>query len=87
MASKRGPKDTDFDSDSFDDFDDFEDELDDDLDNVKHLSKDFYSADWEDPNESDYRFSTRRKIERRKELKDLYSELEDTDELDFGKDW
>jgi hypothetical protein len=87
MASKHGPKDTDFDSDSFDDYDDFEDELDDDLDNVKDLSKGFYSADWEDPNESDYSFSTRRKIERRKELKDLYSELEDDDELDFGKDW
>ena len=87
MASKHGPKNTDFDSDPFDDYDDLEDELDDDLGNIKHLSKDFYSTDWEDPNESDYRFSTRRKIERRKDLKDLYSELDDGDELDFGNEW
>jgi len=86
MANKHGPKSKDFDSDSFDDYDDFEDELDDDLDNIDHLSKDFYDTDWEDPNESDYRFSPRRKIERRKELKDLYSELDDGDELDFGNE-
>jgi hypothetical protein len=87
MGTKHGSKNTEFDSDPYDDYEDYEDELDDDLGNIKHLSKDFYSTDWEDPSESDYRFSTRRKIERRKDLKNLYSELDDGDELDFGNEW
>jgi len=84
MGSKNRLKATDFDADSFDDF---EDEYGDDLGNLKELSKDFYSTDWEDPSESEYRFSTRRKIERRRDLKNLYSELDDGDELDFGNEW
>jgi hypothetical protein len=81
MGSKRGPKATDLDADSFDDF---EDDFDDNLGNLKNLSRDFYSTDWEDPSE---RFSTRRKIERRKDLRDLYSQFDDGDELDFGNEW
>ncbi|HEY5775331.1 MAG TPA: hypothetical protein VIS57_04535 [Xanthomonadales bacterium] len=87
MGTKHGPKTPEFDSDPYDDYEDYEDELDDDLGNIKHLSKDFYSTDWEDPSESDYRFSARRKIERRKDLKNLYSDLDDGDELDFGNEW
>ena len=87
MASKHGPKDMDFDSDPYDDFDDFEDDLDDDLDNIKHLSKDFYSTDWEDPNDSDYRYGNRRKSTRKRDHKDQYSDFDDGDELDFGNEW
>jgi hypothetical protein len=83
MASKRGPKDMDFDSDPFDDLEDF----DDDLDNIGNLSKDFYSTDWEDPNDSDYRYGNRRKSGRRKEHKGHYSDFDDGDELDFGNEW
>lgn len=87
MGSKRAPKAPDFDSDPIEDYEDYEDELDDDLGNIKDLSKDFYSADWEDPSESEYRFSNRRKSERRKEFKDSYSDIDDGDELDFGNEW
>lgn len=87
MARQNGPKDTDFDSDPYDDFDDFEDDLDDDLDNIRHLSKDFYSTDWEDPNDSDYRYGNRQKSGRRKAQKHHYSDFDDGDELDFGNEW
>ena len=87
MGTKHGPKTPDYDSDPYDDYEDYEEELDDDLGNIKHLSKDFYSTDWEDPSESDYRFNTRRKSERRKDLKNLYSDFDDGDELDFGNEW
>jgi len=87
MGSKQSPKASDLDSDLYEDYEDYEDELDDDLGNVKDLSKDFYSTDWEDPSESDYRFNNRRKNERRRELKNLYSEPDDGDELDFGNEW
>lgn len=68
-----------FDSDPYDGY---EDELDDDLDNLGNLSKDFYSTDWEDPSGSESRISTRRKIERRNDLKALYSQFDDWDDLD-----
>lgn len=90
MGTKHGPKNSDFDSDSYDDFEDFEDfeeELGDDLGNIKHLSKDFYSTDWEDPSESDYRFNTKRRGDRKKSNKDQYYDSDDGDELDFGNEW
>jgi len=73
-----------FDSDPYDGY---EGELDDDLDNVGNLSKDFYSTDWEDPSGSESRFSTRRKIERRNDLKALYSQFDDWEELDLSSEW
>lgn len=87
MGSKQSPKAPDLDSDPYEDYEGYGDELDDDLGNIKDLSKDFYSTDWEDPSEPDYRFNTRRKIGRKKEHKNLYSELDDADELDFGNEW
>ena len=65
----------------------YEDELDDDLDNLGNLSKDFYSTDWEDPSGPESRFSTRRKIERRNDLKELYSQFDDWDDLDLSSEW
>ena len=90
MGSKRKPKKPDYELDSYDDYDDYdvyEEEFGDDIGNINKLSKDFYSTDWEDPSESEHRFSTRRKIERRNDLRDLYSQVDDLDEIDFGNEW
>ncbi|MFC1776807.1 hypothetical protein ACFL3I_05650 [Pseudomonadota bacterium] len=73
-----------FDSDSFDEY---EDELDGDLSDLGNFSKDFYSTDWEDPSGSERRFSTRRKIERRNDLKELDSQFDDWDDFDLTTEW
>ena len=90
MGSKKKPKTRDYESDLFDDFDeydDYEDEFGDDIGNLRRLSKDFYSTDWEDPSDSEHRFSTRRKIERRNDLRNLLSQIDDGDELEFDNNW
>lgn len=90
MGSKRKPKKRDYESDLYDDFDnyyDYEEEFGDDIGNLKNLSKDFYNTDWEDPSDSDHRISTRRKIERRNDLRNLYMQIDDGDEFEFGNDW
>lgn len=84
MGSKRRPNSQEFDSDPYDEY---EDELDDDLDNLGDLSKDFYSTDWEDPSRSERRFSTRRKIERRNDLKKLHAQFDDWDDSDLSDEW
>ena len=84
MGRKRRSDLQEFDSDPYDEH---EDELDDDLDNLGNLSKDFYSTEWEDPSGSEHRFSTRRKIERRNDLKELYSQFDDWDGFDLNKEW
>jgi len=84
MGRKRRSALQEFDSDPYDEY---EEELDDDLDNLGNLSKDFYSTDWEDPSGSERRFSTRRKIERRNDLKELYSQFDDWDDFDFSNEW
>lgn len=89
MGTKRRPKTREYDSDQYDEYDDFDDYTD-DLDvlaDMGKLSKDFYSADWEDPSGPESRFSTRRKIERRNDLKKLYSQFDGYDEIDLGNDW
>lgn len=68
-------------------YDDYEDEFDDDLDDIGYLSKDFYSTDWEDPSGPESRFSSRRRIERRNDLKKLYSEIDDWDDFDVQNEW
>ncbi len=87
MGTKNKPKEREFSLDPYDDYDDYDDELGDDLGNLKNLSKDFYSTDWEDPSGPESRFSTRRKIERRNDLKALYSQFDDGVELDFDSGW
>ena len=84
MAAKNRQKIRDFDSDPYDDF---EEDLDGDLDDISAITRDFDSADWEDPSGMDTRFSTRRKIERRNDLKELYSQFDDWDDIDLGNDW
>ena len=84
MGSKKRPKSSDFDLDSYDDY---EDEFDNDQGSFKELSKDFYSTDWEDPSGSEKRFSTRRRIERRNDLKDLYSQFDDWGDIEIPNEW
>ncbi|MFC1775974.1 hypothetical protein ACFL3I_01370 [Pseudomonadota bacterium] len=92
MGTNTRPKTRGIDSDFYDDLDDYDDydeiqDYDDDLIDVKDLSKDFYSTDWEDPSGPESRFDTRRKIERRNDLKALYSQIDDWNALDLGNDW
>jgi len=61
--------------------DDFDDLFDDDFD-THELSKDFYSTEWGD-DDGDSSVNARRKIERRKDIKKLYSQLDEWEE--FGK--
>lgn len=61
--------------------DDFDDLFEDDFD-FDELSRDIYSTEWGE-NESDSRISPRRKIERRRDLKRLYSQLDEWE--GFGK--
>jgi hypothetical protein len=61
--------------------DDFDDLFDDDFD-ANELSKDIYSTEWGD-DDQDSSFNARRKIERRKDVKKLYSQLDEWEE--FGK--
>ena len=84
MGRKRRSDLQEFDSDPNDEY---EDEFDDDLDDLGNLSKDFYSTEWEDPSGSESRFSTRRKIERRNDLKELYSQFDDWDDFDLNTEW
>jgi len=61
--------------------DDFDDLFDDDFD-ANELSKDIYSTEWGD-DDQDSSVNARRKIERRKDIKKLYSQLDEWEE--FGK--
>lgn len=54
--------------------------LDDDLD-LDDLSRDIYSTEWGNEEFDPERVSARRKIERRQEMKRLYSQLQDWEEF------
>jgi len=84
MGRKHRRKSQEFD---FDPYDDYEDEFEDGLDDIGYLSKDFYSTDWDDPSGPESRFSSRRRIERRNDLKKLYSEIDDWDDFDVQNEW
>ena len=92
MGSKYKPKAWEDEQDPYDGYD-VDDDMFDDLGNIKELSKSFYSDEWEDPSGSERRFSARRKIERRNDLKKLFSEFVDwddinlRDEFDLNSDW
>ena len=90
MGSKKRSNQTDYDVDPFDDYDDYNDyeiEFGDDVGYVKNLSKELYGTDWDDPPGSEHRISSRRRIERRNELRDLYSQIGDLDEFELGDEW
>ncbi len=67
-------------------FDGFDDIYDEELD-IKDFSRDIYSTDLGDYSEKEDRSSTRRKIERRGDMKRLYSELNDWEEFGSHESW
>ena len=75
--------------DLIDGYDNYAEEQDygDDAMDISGLSKDFYSTDWEVPAGTGPRISTRRKIERRNELKELCSQIDDWEGLDIYSGW
>ena len=77
----------DLDDMDFEPFDDYESGSDDDMDDMSELAKDFYSSEWQDPAGMGHRISARRRIERRNELKDLYSQFDDWDEYELENEW
>lgn len=79
MGKRTRKNNREFDDDPYDDFDDL---YDDDF-NIKEFSKDIYSTEWGDDRPDRGRGNARRKIERRNEMKRLYSELNDWEE--FGE--
>ncbi len=70
----------------FDPFDDFDDLYDDDLD-LKELSRDFLGSDLDEAPGRGSHGSARRKIERRNEMRRLYSELNDWEEFGQDENW
>jgi len=68
--------------DDFDDFDDFDEELD-----LEKMSRDVLNEEWGDYFDRSQRGSARRKIERRHEMKKLYSELNDWEEFGESESW
>ena len=54
---------------------------------IGELAEEFYSTDWGDVFETEERFSARRKIERRDDMRKLYSQLDDFEEFGDSNDW
>lgn len=79
MAKKARKK---FKDADFDPYDEFGETFDEDLD-VKELS----SSEWDDYYETEERFSARRKIERRNDIKKLYSQLDEWEQFGDRVDW
>ena len=71
--------------DLFDDFDDFED-FDDNLD-LERMTRDFLGDEWGSRFDRNDRGTARRKIERRQEMRRLYSELNDWEEFGESENW
>jgi hypothetical protein len=83
MGKKSGKLRRDFELDALEDFDDFDDELD-----LTTGTRGFDDSEWDDdPGEKRGRGTARRKIERRREMKRLYSELNDWEEFGLSEDW
>jgi hypothetical protein len=83
MAKKTGKKYQELDFDPYDQIDDLYDgQLD-----IKELSKDAQGSGWDDYLEPEERFSARRKIERRNDMKKLYSQLDEWEQFGDRADW
>ena len=80
MGTKERPKARKYNSNPYEDFDN-------DLDDLDNLASDVFDMGCEDPSGPDNRISTRRKIERRNDLKELYSQFDDWDEIDLSNVW
>lgn len=86
MASKKRKFRQKIDLESFDDFDDYEEIFDEDED-LSDIARDFNSSDWDDDYKADRRMSARRKIERRRDMQRLYSQLDDFEEFGDHANW
>jgi hypothetical protein len=83
MAKKSRKHTREFDFDPDDIFDDVYD----DVFDLKGLPRDFSSLDWDEPAGQPAHGSARRKIERRNEMRKLYSELNEWEEFGRDENW
>lgn len=75
-------------SDPYVDYDeDLNIDLDDATEDFNDLPVNSYNAVRETPSRTGVSLDTRREIERRNELKELHSQLDDWDMLEFENDW
>ena len=84
MASKKRKYRQKFEFDPYDGLD-FSDDYEDDVD-IKDIARDFYSTYSECEMGEESRITARRQIERRRDMKKLYSELEDWEEFGVSFD-
>lgn len=70
----------------FDPYDDADFMYDDDID-IKNIARDFYSAVSDYDSDEESHITARRQIERRREEKKLYSELDEWEEFGEHDDW
>ena len=70
----------------FDPLDELDDLYDDDFD-VNELARERHNTGWDDYFETEERFSARRKIERRNDMKKLYSQLDEWEQFGDRPDW
>jgi hypothetical protein len=70
----------------FEPYDDVDFIYDDDMD-IKDIARDFYSTDRNYDLEEESRITARRQIERRRDMKKLYSELDEWEEFGSYDDW
>jgi hypothetical protein len=70
----------------FDPYDEFEEPVDEDFD-VKEVSREMSNGGWDDYYDTEERFSARRKIERRNDMKKLYSQLDEWEQFGDRADW
>ncbi|MBT8060401.1 MAG: hypothetical protein KJO33_12440 [Gammaproteobacteria bacterium] len=83
MAKKSGKRDKETDFDLFENFDD----LNDDEMDLKALTGRFYHPEWEEDFESGARMTARRTIERRRDMRKLYSQFDDWEEIGEHVNW
>jgi hypothetical protein len=70
----------------FDPLDEFDDLYGDDFE-VNELSREIQNGGWDDYFETEERFSARRKIERRNDIKKLYSQLDEWEQFGDRAEW
>jgi hypothetical protein len=70
----------------FEPYDDVDFVCDDDMD-IKDIARDFYSVDSYYESDEESRITAWRQIERRRDMKKLYSELDEWEEFGDHEDW
>ena len=71
---------------TFDPYDDIDSSYDDDME-MSDIARDFYSADSDYESDEEARITARRQIERRRDMKKLYSELDEWEEFGIADNW